>query len=327
MNKKSTELYIQNEELLRTYIKNGSQKFLVDNMLQKLAFQLRNIGIDTAFVGDEIKSGKDKIKIAEEEDRIVLTKSKQIMLAKKVCPLIKIIGGKTDDQLRQVIKICEIKINKEQILGRCVKCNNPKLVCIEFEEAMEHLKWEETDGQEETAFFKCPKCLQIFWEGGMFDRAKKKFNALGEWSIDLPRSNKPIIEGKKHHNHEPKTHQPDSNAKKSINTKIAPAKSGTTKPKVSSKPKVNSKPTTTVTEKASEPVDGDSRVNLGAVNLTNIIDMVKSEILAEVEKGREAMKKELKEEILAELMKEYNVTPKQETVDETPVELTQQPLV
>jgi uncharacterized protein with PIN domain len=66
-------------------------------MLQKLAFSLRNIGIDTAFVGDEVKSGKDKIRIAEEEERILLTKAKNIMLAKKTCPLIKITGGKSDE--------------------------------------------------------------------------------------------------------------------------------------------------------------------------------------------------------------------------------------
>ena len=48
----------------------------------------------------ETKSGKDKIKIAEEEGRILLTKAKSIMLSKKTCPLIKVTGGKSDEQLR-----------------------------------------------------------------------------------------------------------------------------------------------------------------------------------------------------------------------------------
>ena len=197
MNKKSNAEYVQNEELLKTYLKDGHCKFLVDNMLQRLAFGLRNIGLDTAYVGDEVKSTKDKIKMAEEEERIILTKSKQIMMSKKTCPLIKITAGKSDDQLKQVIEYCNIKIDKKKILGRCVKCNNPQLKKITFDQAMESLKWENTEGQENLNFFQCTKCLQIFWEGGMFERAKTKFNALGEWSIDLPASSEPILEVKK----------------------------------------------------------------------------------------------------------------------------------
>lgn len=97
MNKKNKTEYVQNEELLKVYLEKKNYKFLVDNMLQKLTCLLRNLGIDTVFVGDEIKCGKEKIRIAEEQERIILTKSKQIMMSKKSCPLIKISSGKSDD--------------------------------------------------------------------------------------------------------------------------------------------------------------------------------------------------------------------------------------
>ena len=287
MSKKNKEEYIQNPELLKEYLDKGQYRFLVDNMLQKLALGLRNIGIDTAFVGDDIKSNKDKIKLAEEQERIILTKSKQIMLTKKVCPLIKITGGKTDEQLRQIIKKCNIKIDKSKILGRCGKCNNPELLSISIEEAMEHLKWESTEGQEDVKFYRCSKCLQIFWEGGMFERAKKKFNAIGEWSLELPQSNKPILEGKK-------------------SKKAKQAQPETEDP--------NPTPGGPSEGEEKTPVNGteghDTRINLGAVNLTNIIDLVKSDVMTQVNKNMDSLRTQIKAEVIAELMENYELVPR-----------------
>lgn len=316
MSKKSKDEYIQNKELLETYIKEGNYKFLVDNMLQKLAFQLRNIGLDAAFVGEEVKTGKAKINIAETEKRIFLTKAKSIMLSNKTCPLIKITSGKSDEQLRQIIKICKIKIDKSKILGRCVKCNNPTLVRIEFEEAMESLEWENTEGQETIKFFKCPRCFQIFWEGGMFDRAKKKFNALGEWSLDLPRSDKPIFEKKKKNKSKKKSNEPEPAEQPQEPERAQQPQEPQPIEEIQDTRDIQEnilvkEPSISQSEQEQSVEVEDSRINLGAINLTSIIESVKADILAEVELGKEEFRIQLRKEIINELKRDYELVPKQ----------------
>lgn len=92
LSKKAKTVVIQNKELLDTYIKEKNYKFLVDGMLQKLAFNLRNCGIDTAF--SEEMTIAEKIKWAESEGRIILTKDRNLIHAKKSCPLIRVIDNK-----------------------------------------------------------------------------------------------------------------------------------------------------------------------------------------------------------------------------------------
>lgn len=93
MNKKSNAELIQNKELLETYIQEKHHIFLVDSMMEKLATQMRNIGID-AEICDSSSSPKEKVKHAEETQRILLTRSKHLMMVKKSCVMIKLISTK-----------------------------------------------------------------------------------------------------------------------------------------------------------------------------------------------------------------------------------------
>jgi len=67
---------------------------------------------------------------------------------------------------------------------RCNKCNNDKLEVIEKVKAVELLGWTEIDPERENCiFYSCPQCTQIYWEGGMFDRAMKEYEEF------LPKEN------------------------------------------------------------------------------------------------------------------------------------------
>ena len=92
--KRSKKEVTQNDDALEKYIAEKNYKFLVDGMLLKLAFQLRNIGLDAEFAGEK-NTPKETIAQAEAENRIILTRNRNLMLTKKTCPLIKVVSNKT----------------------------------------------------------------------------------------------------------------------------------------------------------------------------------------------------------------------------------------
>lgn len=79
--------------------------------------------------------------------------------------------------------LMKIPLDKKKILSRCVKCNHPKLKLITKEEAMKTLQWENAEEKEDTQFYICESCKQIYWEGGMFKRAKANFESIASWGI------------------------------------------------------------------------------------------------------------------------------------------------
>lgn len=164
-------------ELLSAYRGKKDLKFVVDGMLKKLAHNLRNIGLDAVFTPEAMKP-KEIVALAEAEDRIMLTRDKKLMDCKRTKPLIKITDSDPFDQLKEVIKILEIEVTKESLLSRCVKCNTKDLQLIDFEEAQKSLKWENEEDNTINEFWRCSACMQIYWEGGTFDRAKKMFSSL-----------------------------------------------------------------------------------------------------------------------------------------------------
>jgi uncharacterized protein with PIN domain len=172
---------VQNEKLLKELIKAKHFKFIVDGMLKKLAYNLRNIGLDAVFA-EEGTTGKDLLAIAHLEERIILTRDSKLINMKKEAPLIKIMSNDPYQQLITLMHMLQIKVKKEDLLSRCVKCNSPHIDVISVEEALKSLNWENQESNKVTEFWRCRDCSQIYWEGGTFDRAKKMFEKLIEES-------------------------------------------------------------------------------------------------------------------------------------------------
>lgn len=93
MNKKSTQEYVQNKKVLNKYINECNHKFLIDTMLEKLGTLMRNIGID-AEICEHNSTPSEKARHAEETERVLLTRSKNLMMTKKACPMIKLVSTK-----------------------------------------------------------------------------------------------------------------------------------------------------------------------------------------------------------------------------------------
>ena len=168
---------VQNEDKLKTYKETKHYKFLVDATTKKLATNLRNLGLDTAWVDETLKPTQI-VQLAEQEERIILSRDSKLITCKKTQPLIRLISSDPFTQLKQIISTLDIKVSKKDLLSRCVKCNSGELQIIGAEEAMKTLQWENTEESLIKEFWKCPSCNQIYWEGGTFDRAQKMFSQL-----------------------------------------------------------------------------------------------------------------------------------------------------
>ena len=152
---------------------------MVDGMLKRLSLKLRNFGFDSTFV--ENMGYKEKVQQCEEQKRVLITKDKTLLQVNKACPLIRMISTKPDVQVEEIIKIMKITLDPSKFLSRCNKCNHHELLVIAKEIAFERMNWEDPDSVDpKTLFYQCPICLQIYYEGGQFDRAKKQYNKFND---------------------------------------------------------------------------------------------------------------------------------------------------
>lgn len=186
---------VQNEQLLNEYREKKHYKFIIDATTKKLATNLRNIGLDAAWVDEKMKPN-EICKMAEQEERIILTRDNKLLTCKKTQPLVKIISNNPYSQLQQIIKLLDIKVTKDKLLSRCVKCNDKSLKLIPFEEAQKTLKWENAQDSNIKEYWQCGSCNQIYWEGGTFDRAKKMFSQLISSTNTLEKQPSEILEDK-----------------------------------------------------------------------------------------------------------------------------------
>lgn len=135
-----------------------SLKFIADCHLGKLAKYMRLMGIDTLFF--QHIEDDDLIKIANNEDRIILTRDRSLSMRKNA-PAFFLEPTETKSQLKKVIEHYKIKEHPAPF-SRCIVCNTP-LQVIEKEKIIEKLP------KKVIKFFNyfeyCPNCDRIYWQG------------------------------------------------------------------------------------------------------------------------------------------------------------------
>lgn len=146
-------------------------KFIADATLGKLVKWLRIFGYDTLFYR---KSDLDSlIKIANKEDRIILTKNTvfkrqriadQYLFIHKIRPL---------EQLKEVID--NYKLKKDNMFKLCTVCNK-KVILVDKREIMDRVP--------EFVYFNidnftlCPQCKRVYWSGTHRERMIKKILSI-----------------------------------------------------------------------------------------------------------------------------------------------------
>lgn len=142
-------------------------KFLVDRMLGQIVKWLRLLGVDAEYApkGDD-KTLKD---IAEKEDRIILTRDKELSRSEYA---LYIEERDIDLILNKILERYDIDIEP---LTRCSLCNS-KIESIDKKEIEKDVPEGVYKRNEE--FWICNKCGQIYWKGSHWDKIMAKIEKL-----------------------------------------------------------------------------------------------------------------------------------------------------
>jgi len=133
-------------------------------MLGRLATWLRLLGADVAYrtgISDD-----DLLRLAEAEDRLVLTRDRGIMKAETGVTRFFIRHDRLGDQLRQVAGEYDLTVFCP--FSRCLRCNVP-VVEVDKEAVRDRL-WPYVYRTQER-ITECPSCHRLFWDATHPERA------------------------------------------------------------------------------------------------------------------------------------------------------------
>ncbi|MEW6679564.1 MAG: Mut7-C RNAse domain-containing protein [bacterium] len=150
-------------------------KFILDDMLGKLARWLRIMGYDAKYCRKI--SDDEVIKQAKEERRILLTRDRLLVKRFAVTSLL-IKSENIENQLKQVIKRFNLDI--KDIFTRCPSCNGI-LEGIEKEKAYHNVPDIVFSCYDN--FSLCTLCGKYYWRGNHWEKIKESLNNLTEGSL------------------------------------------------------------------------------------------------------------------------------------------------
>jgi uncharacterized protein len=135
-------------------------KFITDASLGRLAKWLRLLGYDTAVFSEE--AGRALLKCAAAENRIVLTRRKDMIQRQFSGTLFIITDIDIGNQLNHVIETFSLKTDKQKMFGICLECNL-KLNPVNREAVRDLVPLYVYENCAE--YNQCPRCLKIYWMG------------------------------------------------------------------------------------------------------------------------------------------------------------------
>lgn len=143
----------------------GETAFVADNMLGRLAGWLRIFGCDTLYV----KSGDDSdiARIAESEERIVLTRDKQLVKRRGISAYY-VDDIRPVEQLKLVVHRFNLRFEEERM--RCSRCNGTLRI-----KKREEVGPIVPDGvlERNESFYMCSSCGRVYWKGSHWNRIRE----------------------------------------------------------------------------------------------------------------------------------------------------------
>jgi len=140
-------------------------KFAADCMLGTLAKWLILLGHDVAYF-PRIED-HELVQMARREGRTILTRDRRLVQRRDAKDHILIESQNLRDQIRQVLEERRLRIRKDSLFRRCIKCNRRTLavartsVRAEVPPFVYRMK---------RRFTRCPGCRQVFWRATHVDR-------------------------------------------------------------------------------------------------------------------------------------------------------------
>jgi uncharacterized protein len=147
-------------------------RFIADAHLGKLARDLRMLGFDTLFA-KEI-SDNEIVNRASEENRIILTRDRDLLKSGKVDHGYYIRAVQTREQLKELIDKFDLRSQFDPF-SRCLVCNH-ELSDATLSDVINRVKPETLSIYKN--FYQCAGCGRIYWEGSHFERMMDYISTL-----------------------------------------------------------------------------------------------------------------------------------------------------
>jgi hypothetical protein len=148
-------------------------KFLVTQESQRLARWLRLCGYDTALAKAQLVS--DLYRQAFNEGRIIVTRNRQVGAGRMV-RAVHLTGHGLAAQLRQIREEMGIRLESEQAMTRCNRCNI-ELQARAKADVKERVPPYVFKTQER--FYGCPGCGRVYWAATHYARVQGFLQSVG----------------------------------------------------------------------------------------------------------------------------------------------------
>jgi len=149
-------------------------KFIVDEMLGKLAKWLRLLGYDTSYI-TSIDDGT-LVQLAFREKRIIITRDTHMLERKHLPRYLFIKSDNYLEQVKQTFEELNLTINFNMFFTRCLLCNS--MLCSITKEMVKGSVPEYTY-QTHEEFFNCPQCDKIYWSGTHREKIYENLKKIG----------------------------------------------------------------------------------------------------------------------------------------------------
>lgn len=150
------------------------KRFIVDNMLGKLAKWLRILGFDAHCERFEREEQLDGYR---RRGLLLITRNQRWLGQAQV---IHLTANKPMEQLVELISLLSISQNEIRPLRRCIQCNQP----------LENVSRSEAFGfvpdyifEIHTVFRRCPSCHRLFWQGSHPVRIQERLQSVLGWRL------------------------------------------------------------------------------------------------------------------------------------------------
>ncbi len=154
--------------------KSGSPelRFIADAHLGRLAKYLRLCGFDTLFA--DSLSDRDIIEIALKEQRIILSRDKELLAHDKNTGVCRIFSERPVTQLSEVIGKYSLR-DFFNPFSRCIECNG-SIESVSGDEIRDLLLPRTREFY--SRFRRCISCKKVYWEGSHYEKMKKFVDSL-----------------------------------------------------------------------------------------------------------------------------------------------------
>lgn len=147
-------------------------KFVLDAHLGKLAKYLRLCGFDCLF--DNHFSDPEIINISVKDNRVILTRDRDMLKNKLITHGYWIRSQKNEEQLKEVLVRFDLK-NQISLFTRCMICNTPT-ERVGKEDIKDSLKGRTKRYYSE--FWRCRGCSRIYWKGSHYEKMNEFINRI-----------------------------------------------------------------------------------------------------------------------------------------------------